>query len=1855
MTQYDFTPFWGPGAQIGLDRYLCVHGSSKNEFLGSRQAREGVSATGQFGGAEVSTARARALRNPHATGSQPVDLVQSRPAPHIPHLLIIGNVEANPGPAAQWKVVTSKQQGQQRQAKQRPAEQQKPSTSAQTDKRSHRHRPPPHVPLLLIRGGVEENPGPAAAKWQVVNATQRQQRRGQQHKQHQHQHQQQQRQPQPEAQQQQRQQQPEAQHPLASPIRVVDGVKCRVPLRQVGADEVCWRCGRPGHYAANCSQADRARSTPPGAPGTWATVVVGNALPRQGNWISRTGLCDVPAWVLRVQGEQLLDFSTLVEEQDSAWAALSSAFFAVEATRLSCLPCPWGCGQQVPAWQRPQHLLAHAQVARDAYMRSAIAMHKEAWKNILQLHSEGPDPKVMASWAEKKDHITSKDETKRLLKNINERQQLENKPKQGHQRNDKMAKRELGKAPKRSRIDLSHTPQETPPPTPPPTPPGTPAATPRATHNEEDEEGICVAKALAEAFAVCYGKPYSVAGIKRAANIEHFVPNSPVTASLFLLRSAKRAPVPLQLEPSNNTIYEMDPQARINPCFFSAVIVEGAELPPQLSILQDLRRFDYNLCGLFLERGGHIWFAKQNLPNEEAQVIAGTYVRVADTEAQNTDRDLPFAFLSDGDETRTMGCGMCVDCGGFSSKERCDLCAAILRDETRRSSRKKRVPQANEETDDDTQSEETDDDTQSEEASGGDSNELSDEEGRDPDTRAHRFATDSREPARRGAMCPVALCGYTPNLRFGPEIVRHANTIHDAPSRSHISNEDLAKNGVTRCNVCNELVAAPAAARNTHRCGQFIPRAERIRRNRDAFVSPRGIPPQPLAVGAQQAVASDQIVVWTDGSAGPNGVGVGVFFAPGDCRNRSLSIPSGTNQLAELAAAVEACRITSGPLFVNTDSQWLIDGATGRNATLGYDNYWGELGSHRHRLTFRKVDAHSGVWENECADTLAKLASLSLTREQAKHQLEGFYGAQRAHAASDAMRSGIFCEPSSRPLVAHHEHAAQTVSIEAHRDYNPTSEDWEFLSARPRTIRSLHRRQFKEWNDAVMSSVLAGYSASAPGERFRRQLLWTETPRKLLSRPTRNATTGNDGHDHTSHKLAGPIRRAEQMVILGANGKAARALADTDTSAVPLTDEIIQQIVDLHPPEPPEEPAPPSGIRVAPTIAITAQDVARAVKKKLARGSAPGPDGWTRELLIPLVEDQRSLNELTALITDLIGARIHPGAAWRLRSTAGMALSKPGSGAKIRPIEPENATVKLACSVAKAMIRKDWLDNLQPLQQGVGGNVESTARDIVSSMPSSECTVLLDCVNAFGSLARAAILNEVFAEPALGPIHALTTWLLAPPAEIAFYEGSRIKTSVRSTRGVRQGMLLGPLYFAVGIHKKFLALQEAHPDITFILYLDDITIRGSTSAVEKVLPEVFALLQSLGLRVNILKSLACFSNGVVPQDILNIPKASGIVRVLGAGVALDDGMVLGDWLFDKVKAKTATLFDTLNLAMGEGDVRLRKCTALRILRSSALPRLNFVIRTHRPEDSMKAAEWFDNRVRETLGLLIGADVQPASLAHEIAALPAGKGGMGLRIMARTAPLAHAATEKGAQKKAQALADNQSEQQVHTMLSQQQIAWMRSSARANQPFYHEDCIIEDKAFVAWSRQRLFIRVASPAARCHCGQDATNQHVLTCGRLLGNPRIFRHDAVVNTLAAAMTTFAGGLTQVEPTAGQSNSARPDIIRSTAVARYATDVTIATPGVLGVCSALPLAAASAAEKRKNQQWHAWAAARGLDFSPFAMEATGALPSAASAWVRRCVEGPWATQASQAIVASCVRSLLNAQLAIFAAIGGVD
>jgi hypothetical protein len=73
----------------------------------------------------------------------------------------------------------------------------------------------------------------------------------------------------------------------------------------------------------------------------------------------------------------------------------------------------------------------------------------------------------------------------------------------------------------------------------------------------------------------------------------------------------------------------------------------------------------------------------------------------------------------------------------------------------------------------------------------------------------------------------------------------------------------------------------------------------------------------------------------------------------------------------------------------------------------------------------------------------------------------------------------------------------------------------------------------------------------------------------------------------------------------------------------------------------------------------------------MARGASPDLDGWTRELMVPLLEDPECLAEMTAFVGDILCNRLHPILATRLCASPLTALAKPDGG--VRPIVPENA------------------------------------------------------------------------------------------------------------------------------------------------------------------------------------------------------------------------------------------------------------------------------------------------------------------------------------------------------------------------------------------------------------------------------------------------------------------------------------------------------------------------------------------------------------------------------------------------------
>lgn len=316
--------------------------------------------------------------------------------------------------------------------------------------------------------------------------------------------------------------------------------------------------------------------------------------------------------------------------------------------------------------------------------------------------------------------------------------------------------------------------------------------------------------------------------------------------------------------------------------------------------------------------------------------------------------------------------------------------------------------------------------------------------------------------------------------------------------------------------------------------------------------------------------------------------------------------------------------------------------------------------------------------------------------------------------------------------------------------------------------------------------------------------------------------------------------------------------------------------------------------------------------------------------------------------------------------------------------------------------------------------------------------------------------------------------------------------------------------------------------------------------------------------------------------------------------------------------------------------------------------MNFLIRTHEPDKTAPACKWFDAEMSSTLRYLVGLTLDDR--AAQIARLPARLGGLGLRQSAETAPLAFASVGvKHAQHKLQKEVDEARHKAILASLSGQDRAWLASGAKANRPLYQEECILSDPAFTAWVRQRLLLRVLPPTIRCSCGADATNAHVLACPRLAGGPRIYRHDAILDALAGEITAAAGGVTRLEPASGQANRSRPDIVHVAPVGRFAADVTVATPGT-GPVHTQGQPAATRAASRKSHIWSAWAEARGIDFVPFVLEATGASTKENAAWLRRLLQHTTTTSigaASQQVLGAAVAAMLHGQLALFNSASG--
>ena len=1077
-------------------------------------------------------------------------------------------------------------------------------------------------------------------------------------------------------------------------------------------------------------------------------------------------------------------------------------------------------------------------------------------------------------------------------------------------------------------------------------------------------------------------------------------------------------------------------------------------------------------------------------------------------------------------------------------------------------------------------------------------------------TNASQWSHASVRQAQRGARCPFASCAmnYQPNARFAQAIISHIYHRHSQEEIRSVDQGSLASNGLVQCLRCGAIIPAPNSARSQHDCSRN-PRE----RTRKAHLQQ-----------ARQAFSFKCYEVWTDGSAKGDIAAAAAFFGVGNEKTCVQKCYPANNQVAELSAAILALRAVEprDSVHIYTDSQWLIDGFTRKIAPDLHIEFWEELWSNDTRIQMTKVQGHSGIQGNEIADRIAGLVTGECPRADFDRYLEDLMPPDEIRGIAEKCLNAATFEPRDAVRWRYGD------SADLQLEHN-LADEW--FRERPPSCRMLHKSQ---WGGFVkrVEPYLRGYSAGTPDQRLHKQLAFLDVPRTLLRKK------GNHRGDTVEDLQATEARRLNRATILaemGALGKASRSLHETGYTVAEPTPDVIARLQVLHPPLTGTDPIPTS--RAHQIVGLQPHIVHSTVVHDLQKAAAPGLDGWTRELLLPIVKHRDLALELTRMIEDVLSGLVSSTFAARLRGVAVTALRK---GRKIRSITPESCIAKLACAVAIRLLPDNAFAHLRPLQVGVGGNVEQAAVDIRAAIHARANALLFDATNAYNCLDRRCAMKALIERPALKPLHTIASILLSTQAFTGVYNrAGDLVARITATNGIRQGMLLGPILFALGIQPALIKTAVGNPGTSVQAYLDDISLVGDSPAdVQRSSDILVGELRKLGIHASMTAGEEkCVFISRDPSAVVTIdgkpvptPAPTEVTRFLGTALILDDSQrKSAKWLEEQVEEHRA-FFNRLK------DKRLSAQTRLALLIAAGAPRLNFLARTHTATNSAEAAKKFDAMILNCLESIVGRKLPPRALI--LAYLPIRFGGLGISRYEQICTYANDCVhEKGLQKKrgdeiAQTTVD--SLKQTLSGLESALLA-SASSSSASRVLLDTSMRLSDRAMELYILQRLMLQVYTPTTKCVCGATASNQHILTCSRLVGGHRIHRHDAVITAIVESLATV-GIPASTEPRIMTiRNRARPDI-RS---GQYVTDVTVKYDGADGG------RAMEHGFRTKSAQWAEWSRLRDLIFCPIVMTTQGGIHPESLRWLRRVIGEADSSTLVRPTMEHCINRMVSAVL----------
>lgn len=464
-------------------------------------------------------------------------------------------------------------------------------------------------------------------------------------------------------------------------------------------------------------------------------------------------------------------------------------------------------------------------------------------------------------------------------------------------------------------------------------------------------------------------------------------------------------------------------------------------------------------------------------------------------------------------------------------------------------------------------------------------------------------------------------------------------------------------------------------------------------------------------------------------------------------------------------------------------------------------------------------------------------------------------------------------------------------------------------------------------------------------------------------------------------------KRVHRQLQGGNVTRAARALDAADIAEP--TPEVVQQLADLHPEaEPPDLDCPET---VA--VQITRAQLKKVIKR-LPKGSAPGPSGWTFEHIQAVAQGtEAGMDAVLALVNAILAGDL-PEWEWFTASRLVPLVKKaahPGTPLGVRPIAIGEVWARLVSMCAMAACPNIG-PSLAPLQVGVGvrGGAQVLGHAIRAGVKAhpEDVTLQLDFKNAFNMIHRGAMLQAVASRAPQLLKFAQWTYQKASPLRLPGAPPD--VPALWSKAGVRQGDPCGPLFFALTLQTVLETVQYGHELVRVISYLDDTFLQGPKEAVAAAYTDLSNLAAEIGLVMQPAKST------VYSPTTEN---ATALANQLGFVVSKDGIMAAGcpigtpAFVAERAKQSARKVVATVRALQ---DMDLPAQDKLLLLRKSLQLKVSHFARCADYEHIQEALHMSEQAV--TSAVLDIIDREEAMVDIEQLQLPLKKGGVGVQCL-----------------------------------------------------------------------------------------------------------------------------------------------------------------------------------------------------------------------------------------------------------------